>query len=297
MRVLIHFRHYPIAMGRWFDFALRDLGHQVFSVGNYSGGKIPWGDQFNFPQYAFTPDFEIPEVEAYPIDQLLEQIDFKPDVIIQAADTTYLSGKAPCKNVVIKTDPHAVDYSQRVQFADLVFSMQDHYKSPGDEWLPYAYYPPVHFYEGEKQFREFDISLSGLQYPHRIDAMERLRNSGLKIQNTLGLLYDEYREFYHNANMSLCWSSKEDLPARFWEGLSMARLVFMNRVPDLEKLEFIDGEDYIGFSSVDELIEKAKFYRFNKSGLEKIAVSGYLKVQPHTYYKRAVQLIESIEKL
>ena len=297
MKILIHFRHFPIAMGRWFDFALRDLGHEVFSVGNYNGGKIPWGEEFDFPKYAFAPDLQIPEMTAYPLEEVLEKIDFKPDLILQAGDVTYLSGKAPCKNVMLLTDPHAVDYTPRYQHADHVFSMQDFYKTPEQTWIPYGYYPPVHFFQEEKQSKNFDISLSGLQYPHRIEAVEKLKDAGLRVQSTLGLLYDEYREFYHNANMALCFSSKQDLPARFWEGLAMGRLVLMNRVPDLEKLELREDEHYIGFSSIEELVEKARFYRINSSAMEKIAAQGWMAVQPHTYYSRAKDLLKVVESL
>lgn len=297
MKILIHFRHFPIAMGRYFDFALRDLGHEVFSVGNFDGGRIPWGDQFDFPKYAFPPNLQIPEMPEYPVSYVLEKSGFKPDLILQAGDVTYLSGEAPCKNVMLLTDPHAVDYTERFKNADHVFSMQDCYRSEGQTWIPYGYYPPVHFYKGEKKFKNFDISLSGLQYPHRIEAMEKLREAGLRVQSTLGLLYDEYRDFYMDANMALCFASKRDLPARFWEGLAMARLVFMNRVPDLEQLEFVDGEHYIGFSSIEELVEKARYYRLNRSEMEKIAIKGWMAVQPHTYYKRANDLLEVVSKL
>lgn len=293
MNILLHFRHYPIAMGRWFDFALRDAGHQVVSVGNYDGGKIPWGDQFDFPQYAFPPDIQIPEQEFYPLDQVLAHCPFTPDLVIQAADTTALSGKAPCPNILIETDPHAVNYTMREAQADVVFCMQDFYKKPGQTWLPYGYYPPIHYPEPAKE-RQYDIVLSGLQYPHRQQAFIAMEKAGLKVYSTLGMLYDEYRALYMQAPMALCWSSKQDLPARFWEGLAMKRLVLINRVPDLQHLEFQDGVHYVGFSSTKELVEKALYFASHPELGLKIAQAGYEAVLKHTYANRVEQMMKVI---
>lgn len=295
MKILIHGRAFPIAMWRWFDWAFRDLGHEVFSVGNYSGGKIPWGPQFDFPQYAFPPDHQIPEMESYPLEEVLKDIDFKPDVIIQAADTTYLSGKAPCKNVILMTDPHAVDYTPRFQYADHAFNMQNYYMTEGQTWIPYAFYPPIHRFIHKP--RKYDVVFSGLQYDSRRETLERLQNEGFKVLTTLGLLYDEYAEAYAEGDIAFNWSSKFDLPARFWEGLAMRRLMLTNRCPDLEQLEFKEDVHYIGFSTVEEAVEKAKFYREHYPIMHRIQNKGYQAVQPHTYYARAKKMLEVIEKL
>ena len=294
MKILIHGRAFPVAMWRWFDWSLRDLGHEVFSVGNYNGGKIPWGDQFDYPQYAFPPDYEIPEVN-YPVEQILKEISFKPDVIIQAADTIYLTGKAPCKNVILKTDPHAVDYTPRLEFADHVFNMQDFYSLPGETWIPYAYYEPLHRVLNEKI--QYDVVFSGLQYKHRKQALEAMKSSGLKVMSTLGLIYEEYVQTYNQGLIAFNWSSKQDLPARFWEGLAMKRLVLTNIVPDIEKLGFKEGVHFVGFSSVEEAVEKAKFYTSNTHLAEKIAHDGWERVKPHTYKERAKKMVEVIKGL
>ena len=296
MKILIHGRAFPIAMWRWFDWAFRDLGHQVFSVGNYDGGKIPWGPEFDFPQYAFPPDHQIPEMEAYPIESVLKAIDFKPDVIVQASDVTYLSGKAPCKNVILMTDPHSVDYTPRLQFADHVFNMQNAYREDGQTWIPYAFYPPIHRHIPNLE-RKYDVVFSGLQYDSRRETLERLQNEGFKVLTTLGLLYEEYVTAYNSGDVAFNWSSKNDLPARFWEGLAMRRMVLTNRCPDLEQLEFKEDVHYVGFSTVEEAVEKTKFYLKNYPIMHRIQNKGYQAVQPHTYYARAKKMLGVIEAL
>lgn len=292
MKILIHFRHYPVAMGRFFDWAFRDLGHEVFSVGNYSEGKIPWGDQFDFPQYAFPPDYELPEMN-YPIEKLLRQIPFKPDMIFQAADTLFLTGKAPVPNFILMTDPHAVDYTPRFEFADKVFNMQFTYMKDGQIWVPYAYYPPIHKVLPNVE-KQYDVVLSGLQYPHRIETMEKMKNAGLNVVNGLGIIYDEYVQLYNQARMSLCYPSKEDLPARFWEGLAMKTLVLCKRIPELHQLEFVDGLDYVGFDTPEEAVEKALYYKAHPEEAENIAQLGYEKVKWHTYHERANRILGAL---
>lgn len=293
MNILLHFRHFPVAMGRFFDWGLKDLGYKVFTVGPYTGGKIPWGEHFNYPKYRFPPDYILPDGNVS-IEAVLKRIPFKPDVIIQAADTIYLTGPSPVPNIVIATDPHAVDYSDRIKYASLFFSMQNCYL-PSAHWLPYAYEPAIHKYL-PKIKQEFDVVFSGLQYQHRILALMAMKNNGLRVENRFGLIYEGYVEFYNKGKIAFVWSSKDDLPARFWEGLAMRRLVLTYRVPDLKKLEFVDGIDYVGFDNLEEAIQKAKFYTENDEAREKIALSGWKKVQPHTYQARCKNMMEVLKK-
>lgn len=296
MKILIHGRAFPVAMWRWFDWSLRDMGHEVFSVGNYNGGKIPWGDQFDYPQYAFPPDHQIPEGD-YPIEALLKEIDFKPDVIIQAADTIYLTGKAPCKNVILETDPHAVDYTPRLQYADHVFCMQDCYKLPGQTWIPYGWYPPIHKYISNTHMA-YDVVFSGLQYDHRKTALEAMQAAGLNVLTTLGLVYDEYVQVYNSGLIAFNWSSKNDLPARFWEGMAMGRLVLTNKVPDMALLPHLkDGVHYVTFDSVENAVEKAKYYVENPLLARKIGLAAMEAIQYDTYYERCATMIKVINKL
>lgn len=295
-KVLIHGRAFPVAMWRWFDWSLRDQGYEVFSVGNYNGGKIPWGDQFDYPQYAFPPDHQIPEGN-YPIKALLNEIEFKPDVIIQAADTVFLTGKAPCKNVILETDPHCVDYAPRLQFADHVFCMQDCYKKPGDTWIPYGWYPPVHKYIPNTHI-EHDVVFSGLQYDHRKEALQAMKDNGINVLTTLGLIYDEYVEAYNSGLIAFNWSSKADLPARFWEGMAMGRLVLTNHVPDMDKLTHLkEGIHYVTFNSVADCVEKAKYYVAHPEEATKIGLAAMQEVQYDSYYERTNTMMKVIDGL
>lgn len=296
MNILIHYRHFPIAMGRYFDMALRDLGHNVFGVGCYQGGKIPWGEQFNFPKYDFPPDYEIPEAESFPLDYVLDHIDFKPDVIIQAADVSYLSGKSKVPNVIIGTDPHCIDYTPFLENASHFFCMQncymEKYAFKNKYWLPYAYLPSVHY--NTHQEPEYDVVFIGLQYEHRVRVLDELKARGHKVFAELGHIYDEYRDIYNKGKIAFNWSSKDDLPARFWEGMAMGRCVVTNHVPDLSSIDLLPHDDYEAFdNSVEGAISSIE-YLLQDDNWKSYSERGEKSVKEHTYQNRCKEMLEII---
>lgn len=293
MRLLINYRHFPIAIGKYFHRALIRLGHEVYSVGPFSGDSIPWGD-YHFPKYVTPPHIQT-EDKNMDINEVLlvfgRHFGKLPDAIIQAGDTIFLRGKTNIPNYVIATDPHAVDYTERFFNATKFFCMQKHYMSKG-EWLPYAYDPEVHF--PQKEENKYDVVLCGLQYEHRIQAVKLMESKGLKVFNALGYIFDEYREKYCQGKIAFNYSSKEDLPARFYEGMAMGRLMLTNRVPDLKYMDFKEDEDYVAYSTPEEMVEKAVFYATHDKEREKIAKNGLLKVKPHTYDERCKQILRDL---
>lgn len=287
MKILLTFRHFPVAMGRFFHWGFQDLGHEVFTVGPYSGGKIPWGD-FYYPDHKFPPDFQLPDAN-FSFEEVLPKIGFKPDIVVQAGDTFWLTGKSPVPNIIIGTDPHVLDYSERLKDADYFFTMQQFYH-PSEKWIPYAYDPAIHKYEHDGE--EFDVVFCGLQYAHRDKALKAMEAKGLRVKNTLGLIYEEYCSEYNKGKIAFNWSSLKDLPARFWEGLAMKRMVLTSRVPDLTLLDFKEGEDYVGFDTVEEAVEKALYYSAHDEERQRIAENGFKKVKNHTYKNRCKEILK-----
>ena len=146
MNVLIHYRHFPMSIGRYIHWALENLGHSVMSAGSYSYGKIPWGDQYYYPQYKIPPLIVLPDVNEYPLEDVIWRLPVKPDLVIQAGDTQWLTGKSPVKNIIVATDPHVLDYHPRLTHADYFVSMQK-YCLPQYEkgiWMPYGYDEYIH---------------------------------------------------------------------------------------------------------------------------------------------------------
>lgn len=294
-KALINYRHFPVAMGRYIHWALENLGHTVFSVGEYSGGYIPWGKQYYYPEYKMPPNLAIPATERYPLSSVLSAIEFKPDLIIQAGDVSFLEGKSPVPNIIIATDPHAVDYTPRLVHADRFVLMQETYRSkyPKADWMPYGYDADIHRWL--RKYPVYDVVFCGLQYQHRIETLDRLKSLGYSVSYGLGLIYDDYVNKYNDGKIAFNWSSKDDLPARFWEGLAMHNLVVTNRVPDLKLFpDLKEDRDYVAFSTQDEAVSKIEYYLKNEDKAAKIAASGYKKVQPHTYTNRVKKLLKEL---
>ena len=302
MRIAIFYRHFPVAMGQYIKWGLEEAGHEVYSCGPYSNGKIPWGDQFYYPEYKFPPDLITPDTKEVPIKDVLKSIrkdGFEPKIIIQAADNYFLPGKADIKNILIGTDPHAVDYEPYIQDVDYYVCMQKHYipkKMKNAVWMPYAYDKNIHQYKPDRI--KYDVVFCGLQYPQRVEVLKKIADKGWRVFNKLGVIYEEYTKVYNQGLIAFNYSSKQDLPARFWEGLAMKRCVLTNRVPDLNEFNFEEGIDYLGFDSIEEAVEKADFYLKKPELLFKIASNGYKRVRhrwKNTWSSRVRKMLKEIK--
>lgn len=298
MKIVIYYKHYPVAMGRYIHWGLEKAGHKVISVGPWSKGTIPWNDIQYPKRYHFPPTIELPDMNELAVEDvfiLLNKNGFQNfDLLIQAADNYWLKGKAPIKNVLIGTDPHAVDYEAAKEHVDEYVSMQHFYKKDNEHWMPYGYDQDLHFYLPDTPI-DWDVVFCGLQYDHRKECLKAISDAGYKVFCGLGYVYDEFVMLYNTGLIAFNWSSKNDLPARFWEGLAMRRLVLTNRVPDLQLFKDLkEDRDYLAFSSTDEAVAAVKMVMKKPDLIEKIAASGYKHVKPHTYKNRVKDMLKDV---
>ena len=107
------------------------------------------------------------------------------------------------------------------------------------------------------------------------------------------LFFEEAAVRYVRARVGLNISIKHDLNMRFFEALSYGVCQVCNR--DMEgwsELGFVEGEDFLGFETLDEACEKIQWALDNPSEREKIAESGMAKVRAsHTYADRIRKLL------
>lgn len=296
MKIVLSYIHYPMALPRYFDNALRRRDDvELFTVGPYTGAWIPWAGGKTLPiKYAKPPDLPLPingGMPCVPIDYIERQLPWQPDLWLQIDAGFYFRGKPQHgKNVIVGTDPHALDYNPQHELADTFYCMQSPYMCPGDVYLPYAYDPAVHY--PESQPRNYDAVLLGIHYEQRNKLVEALRQQGLNIHYGQGPIFDEAREIYNQAPIALAWSSKDDLCARVFEGMAMGRVVVTNRVTDLGR--FFDDCDLISFRTLGEAIEKVMSYYNDPSDLSEMAKNGLATVKPHTYDARVEQIINEL---
>ena len=297
INVLFLYINYPLAMGTYFRHALeRREDVDVRVVGPYSGAFIPWLGGMNLPnKYAKPGDIDLP----YPPmgrEINYDYIDFRlngwqPDLIL-TADAGICWKTKPHKGIIahIATDPHVLDYSLPRSYSDKFFNMQKVYSQPSDIWLPYAYDPTV-WYRAADRAPDVDACLVGMPYPQRIEWVERLQRKGVKVLFENGPVFEEARAMYQRASIGLNWSSMLDLNARVFELMAMGLCPVINRVPDLPEL-FQENLDYLGFSGLDEAVEKVLWAKEHVEESKTIAAQAHEAVKLHTYDARIQQIFE-----
>lgn len=298
MKIVLSGLFFPMAILRYFEAALKRRDDiELFTVGPHSGTWIPWDGGMNLPtKYAIAPNLPLPMERGgstpVPIGYIEAQLPWQPDVWLQVDAGWFMRGKpANGRNIIIGTDPHALNYDIQRQIADVFYCMQTPYQKPGDKYLPYGYDPIWH--APEKQPKIYDVCLLGLHYSQRNILVDKLRDNGLKVRYELGPSFDEARAIYNQAPIGLNWSSKEDLCARVFELLGMKRLAIVNRVPDLERF-FGDGRDLIVFKTMDEAVENVMYYHEHPDGAREIAARGHKTVQAHTWDVRVGQILSEV---
>jgi glycosyltransferase involved in cell wall biosynthesis len=182
-------------------------------------------------------------------------------------------------------------YELPKSYSDFTFCMQEAYMGENEIYLPYAYDPTVHFPEDKE--KKYDVCLIGLLYPQRAALIDKLRSDGLSVFYDIGLIMDEYREKYNESRIALSWSSLNDTPARFFEGLAMQLPVVSNRTPDAMHL-FREGSDFLGFDTLGEAAAQISRLMNDEVLRNMIAENGCTAVQKHSYDARAQTILETV---
>lgn len=289
--------YYPMAMLRYFERALKRRDDiELTTIGPYTGTWIPWrGGMQLQPKYAVPPAITLPQSmikqRSMPAN-MLNQYDLDIDLWIEV-DAGFFLDPRPKNGIVahVATDPHVLNYDRQRQLADYFFCMQLEYAKSGDEYLPYAYDPEVHYPEDIAQ--TIDVCMLGLHYDNRTNLVNRLTNKGLKVHYSIGAIFDEYREFYNRSRVGINWSSLKDLNARVFELAAMGVPAVQNTVPDMKNF-FVAGEHYLEFSNLDEAVDQVMYAIKNPDDAQRIAMAAMRKVKPHTWDARVQQILETV---
>lgn len=310
MKILLLYKAYPFCLASYFRRALeRRQDVELFTAGEFFGQSIPWNGGMTIPmKYHNHVDIPFPQgMTKVPWTMISDKLSWKPDLVLNVDAGFHLSSKPDVPYYVVATDPHVLgDWYDKVRpLADKFFNMQGKpYIRDGDVWLPYAFDPQCHYpepdtgmmelYVGEGKEKLFDCSIIGLHYPQRDEWVQRLIRHGVKVNYRIGDIYDEYREENNKAWIGLNWSSLEDVTARVFEIMAMKLVPVLNRLPGLDELGFVEGQHYLGFSSMDEAVEKVLWAINNRPFAEQIALQAYQFVnwKEMTYDKRVQQILE-----
>ena len=302
IRILLLWKAFPLTMASYFRRALeRRNDVELYTCGEFYGQYIPWDGGMQIPmKYPNQVDIPLPRgMDRVQWAMIENQLPWKPDLILNVDAGFHLTSKPEgIPYAVVATDPHVLgDWYKKVRpLADYFFNMQSSYLQDGDILLPYAFdphchypmnentfggfqlstdNPPVAYYQSGNIEKEYDCSIVGLHYPQRDEWVKRLRALGIKVNYRIGDIFDEYREENNKAWIGLNWSSLEDVTARVFEIMAMRLVPVLNRLPGLAALGFEEGRHYLGFSTMDEAIEKVQWAIANRPFAEQIALNAY----------------------
>ena len=311
IRILLAYKAYPFTIANYYIRALQRRNDvELVTCGEFFGQSIPWANGMQIPmKYHNQVDIPLPVGMSRPsYSMVAPHLPWKPDLILGVDAGFHFLDKPDVPYAVVATDPHVLGdwYADVRPKSDKFFSMQTSYMQDGDEFIPYAFdsfchYPdPKFVYDKPSSLgpitldREYDCSIVGLHYPQRTEWVERLKKHGVKVNYRIGDIYDEYREENNKAWIGLNWSSLQDVNARVFEICAMRFVPVLNRLPGLDVLGFEDGRHYLGFSNMDEAVEKVLWARDHRDQAEQIALEAYQFVHNKDFtYDRNIREIFS----
>lgn len=279
-RVLFLYKAYPFTIANYYRRALERRGDvELLTCGEFFGQWIPWSGGLEIPMKYFNKvDMPLARgIDRLPWNLISSQFGMpKFDLVINVDAGFHLSTKPDVPYVVVGTDPHVLQdwYDDVRPKADIFYSMQTSYMREGDKFLNYAFDPFAH-YPVDTVSKEYDCSIIGLHYTHRDEWVNRLRAKGVTVNYRIGDIFDEYREENNKAWIGLNWSSLEDVTARVFEICAMKLVPVLNRLPGLDKLGFEEGRHYLGFSTMDEAVERVLWAKENPDFAKQIALQAH----------------------
>ena len=300
MKIVLVGVYYPVAILRYFEAALRRREDvELYTVGPYTGRQIPWSSGMFVdepPAPCKAPDMTLPMSMVPKMTEVEQMLPWEPDVWITVDAAYHLQGKPRHgTSLHIGTDPHCVNYDYNRSVARVFFNMQTPYMKDGDVWLPYAYDPVWHApLDVEKEYDFGIVGADGRQgslYDNRDNLVKMLRAKGYTVLQLFGTVYEAYRDALTQCKVGLNWSTQKDTTARVFETMGMGVALLTNRTPDLDKIGFIEGSHYEGFSTLDEAESRALWLMHNDNWIE-MAEQGHDAVRKHTWDARIDEVLK-----
>jgi hypothetical protein len=209
----------------------------------------------------------------------------------------------PKPNIYIASDTHlGYDYRlSRAREFDWVFCNQlkaveefikDGIPANRCMWLPHAAEPLA--YPKKEMINRYDVSFVGnVGSWNRVEFLDRMFK---EFPNFFygKRLFEEAAEIYSQSKIVLHISIKDDIAMRPFEVLSTGSFLLCNNLPTMHHL-FKEGVHYAGFDTLDEAVEKAKYYISHDAERQRIADAGYAEfMAKHTYEHRLKTVLDIV---
>lgn len=228
-------------------------------------------------------------------------VDWGEDALMPNLPYTPLTPPKP--NIYITSDTHlGYDYRlSRAREFDWVFCNQlrateEFIKDgiPADRcmWLPHAAEPLA--YPKETMIKKYDVCFVGnVGDWNRVDFLDRMFKEFPSFFYGKRL-FEEAARIYSSSKIVLNISIKDDLNMRTLETMMTGSCLLTNNLPTLPYL-FKEGVHYVGYDTLDEAVEKARYYIAHDQEREAIAEAGYKEViAKHTYEYRLKTVLDIV---
>lgn len=152
-------------------------------------------------------------------------------------------------------------------------------------WLPHAVEPQA-YPKHDLLTKKYDIGFVGhVSSKNREDALDRIFSEFPNFYYGQQL-FDAAARKYAESKVVFNIAMKEDVNMRCFEVLATGSFLLTDWVPSIDEL-FDDGKHLVLYRSLDEAIDKAKYYIAHDEEREKIAQAGYEHViKNHTIQHR-----------
>lgn len=172
-------------------------------------------------------------------------------------------------------------------------------------WLPHAAEPQA--YPKIEIIKKYDVGFVGhvQETPNyngftRVEALDRLfsefpnfyygsRHPAFPSVN----LFEDAAKHFSESRIVFNISIKDDINMRVFEALSTGSFLLTNYIPTLGEL-FKDGKHLVTYKTLDEMVEKAKYFLEHEEEREKIAKAGYEEFTSNHTYKHRIEKILKI---
>lgn len=105
-------------------------------------------------------------------------------------------------------------------------------------------------------------------------------------------ILEDVAKKFSQSRIVISESIKDDLQMRTFEALACKRFLLTEDVPAIHD-HFVDGKNLVLFKTIDEAVEKAKYYLAHDDERNAIAESGYKEfLANHTYMHRTKELLK-----
>lgn len=158
-------------------------------------------------------------------------------------------------------------------------------------WMPHAVEPQAYPYRAS--IKKYDLCFIGhINSQNRIDALDYMFKA---IPNFFygQRLFEASAEKYCQSKIVFNISIKDDINMRCFEAMSTKSFLLTNWIPTLEEL-FEDGKHLVTYKTMEEAVDKAKYYIEHDAEREAIAEAGFQEVlSKHTFVHRARKILDT----